>query len=193
MLNLSDNIKPLTQLDKKINNDKPKNILSIDNILTTKTYNSFKDKITQLQYYQRNGAADGIIKFVMLESKPFGTYMENIISELFNLGKRTSPQNDATFNNKKIKIKSARYWAGSTDCKWQHIEIGHDYDYVLFVLLDFLEIKVWSMEKSKLVNDMIKQKILTAQGKQGYWTNKSAILPYLTQIKTIEDLTNFIK
>ena len=36
------------------------------------------------------------------------------------------------------------------------------------------------------------KKILTFQGKQGWWVKKNAILSYLTPIKNIKDIDAFI-
>lgn len=123
------------------------NILSVDYFKNTEAYKKIKDKETQIKYYKNNNACDEVLQLVDLESKPFGAECENIISELFQLGPRTSSQNDGTRNGKKIEIKSARYWAGKDDCKWQHLEPDHDYEYVLFVLLDFVGFKMWGIKK----------------------------------------------
>lgn len=109
------------------------------------------------------------------------------------MGKRTSTQNDATINGKKIEIKTARYWSGEDECIWQHLEPDYDYDIVMFVLLDFTGLKIWCINKSVLMGELKTKKIITFQGKQGYWVKKSAILPHITSIKTQDDLNNFVK
>jgi hypothetical protein len=167
-------------------------ILSCNYWKNTSSFNSIKEKETQLKYYKRMNACPEILQLVDLESKPFGTECEKIISEIFHMGPRTSTQNDGTFNGKKIEIKTARYWAGKDNCRWQHLEPDHDYEYALFVILDFQGWKVWGIKKSVLMGEMREKKIVTFQGKQGWWTTKSAILPYLTPIKTIQDLHAFI-
>ena len=155
----------------------------------------FKDiamKETQSQYYKRMNASEEVLKLVELESKRFGSVCEKLISEIFGLGERTSSQNDATYKGKKIEIKCARYWAGKDDCKWQHLEPEHDYEYALFGLLGFDEFKIWAIKKSVLMGELRDKKIVTYQGKQGWWTNKEMILPYLTPIYSIEDLDAFM-
>ncbi len=147
-----------------------------------------QDKVTQIKYYTQNKASPEVLQIVDLESKPFGTVGENMLSEIFGMGPRTSSQNDGTFNGKKIEIKCARYWAGKDECVWQHLEPEHDYEYAMFALLDFQGWKVWGIKKSLLMGEMRDKKIVTFQGKQGWWTKKSAILPYLTPIKTKADL-----
>jgi hypothetical protein len=178
-----------------INIDMPKdeeNLLSSSNWKNISSFKSISDKETQIKYYKKMNACDEVLQLVELESKPFGSESEKIIRELFNLGPRTSTQNDATFNGKKIEIKSARYWAGKDDCRWQHLEPEHDYEYVLFVLLDFNGWKVWSIKKSLLMGELREKNIVTYQGKQGWWVCKSAIEEYLTPIKSVKDLKKSI-
>lgn len=169
-------------------------ILSAKYWKNTRTYRSITEtKETQLQYYMRMGSCDEVRQLVELNSKSFGTVSEKIIQDIFKLGPRTSPQNDGTRHGKKAEIKSARYWACQDDCVWQHLEPDHDYEYVLFALLDFHGWKVWGIKKSLLMGELREKKIVTSQGEQGYWVKKSAILPYLTSIKTIADLDAFIQ
>ena len=164
-------------------------------IKKTRSFKKLYNNINQTKFYSKNNATEEIMELVSMESKKFGTNMENIICELLDLQKRTSTQNDATFNGTKIEIKSARYWSGTNyDCKWQHIEKNHDYDVILFALLDFDKIKLWSIKKDIIFSDLfIQNKILTHQGKQGYWTKKSDILDHLTEIDTKDDFLEFIK
>jgi hypothetical protein len=168
-------------------------ILSCTHWKETKAFKSIKDKESQTKYYRRMNASAEVLQLVELESKPFGSESEKILSEIFHLGPRTSTQNDATLNGKKIEIKTARYWAGKDDCVWQHLEPDHDYEYALLVLLDFHGWKVWCVKKSLLMGEMREKKIVTFQGKQGWWTRKSAILSYLTTITTIAELQAFVQ
>jgi hypothetical protein len=167
-------------------------ILSASHWKNTKTFTTIKDKETQIKYYKRMNSCEEVLQLVDLESKPFGSESEKIIQEIFNLGPITSSQNDGTRLGKKIEIKSARYWAGKDDCRWQHLEPDHDYEIALFVLLDFHGWKVWAIKKSLLMGEMRDRKIVTYQGKQGWWVMKSGILSYLTPIKSIADLDMFI-
>ena len=168
-------------------------ILSCNEWKHTNTFKSIVGKETQKKYYRRMNASAEVIQLVELESKPFGSICEKIISAIFQLGERTSSQNDGTLNGKKIEIKTARYWAGKDDCVWQHLEPDHDYEFALLVLLDFEGWKVWCIKKSLLMGEMREKKIVTFQGKQGFWTKKSAILPYLTPIHSIAELQEFVQ
>jgi hypothetical protein len=168
-------------------------IISVNHWKNNKAFKKIQAKLTQKTYYKNNNSCEEILQLVDLESKAFGTECENILCELFELGKRTSTQHDATKDGKKIEIKSARYWAGKDDCKWQHLEPEHDYEYALFVLLDFNGFKIWGIKKSVLMGEMREKNIVTFQGKQGWWVTKSAILPYLAPITSIEDLDHFLQ
>lgn len=160
---------------------------------TSKAFKAIKDKETQLKYYQRMKACEEVLQLVDLESKPFGSESEKILTEIFDLGPRTSSQNDGTRLGKKIEIKSARYWAGKDDCVWQHLEPDHDYEFALFALLDFHGWKVWMIRKSQLMGECREKRVVTFQGKQGWWTKKSKILPYLTAIESRADMDTFIQ
>jgi len=168
-------------------------ILSSESWKNTAAFQSIQDKETQIKYYKKMNSSPEVLQLVELDSKPFGSQAEKIITEIFGLGPRTSTQNDATFKGKKIEIKAARYWAGKDDCVWQHLEPDHDYEYALFVLLDFQGWKVWGVKKSHLMGPMREQKIVTFQGKQGWWTRKAAILPHLTPIKSVADLEHALQ
>lgn len=185
-----DEIKIDVKDDTKSNTD---DILCVDYWKNTKTFKLIKDKETQIKYYKRMNSCEEVLQLVDLESKPFGSEAEKIIQEIFKLGPRTSSQNDGTRNGKKIEIKSARYWAGKDDCIWQHLEPDHDYEFALFTLLDFNGWKVWGIKKSFLMGELRDKKIITFQGKQGWWVRKSAVLSYLTPIHNISELDIFIQ
>jgi hypothetical protein len=144
----------------------------------TSAFITSNKKLSQFDFYKKNNATENVLSLVKLQSKTFGTICEKIVYEMLNLQPRTSSQNDATYNNNKIEIKCARYWSETNNCKWQHIEIGHDFDFILFVLLDFTDFKIWGIKKKKL----IKIGKLTKQGLQGMWVNKNDIIEHLTQI-----------
>jgi len=160
-----------------------------------KNSNAFKEiqkTETQKTYYKRMNADADVMALVELDSKPFGSKCEKILCEIFQLDKRTSTQNDGCRLKKKLEIKTARYWAGADDCKWQHLEKDHDFEIALLAVLDFHGFKVWAVTKTQLFGELFDKKIVTRQGEEGHWTTKSAILPYLTPITSITDLDAFI-
>ena len=166
-------------------------ITPLDCWTKTAAFTSFLTKETQTQYYRRMGASESVITLVQQDSKAFGSIAEKIISEIFSFNPRTSSEHDAIYNGKKIEIKAARYWSSKDQCKWQHLEPNHDYEYVLFALLDFHKWKLWCIKKSDLL-ELRDKKVVNNQGKQGLWTQKSDILPYLTPIYTVDDLSKYI-
>ena len=168
-------------------------ILDSSSWTNSKSFMALSTKNSQLQHYQRCGASDNVLKLVVQSSKSFGTIGEQMISEIFRLGKRTSTQNDGTFGNKKMEIKCARYWQGTDDCVWQHLEPGHDYELVICALLDFHGWKVWGVKKSLVFGDLRDRGVVTRQGTQGWWVMKSKILPWLTSIRTVDELQKFIQ
>jgi hypothetical protein len=167
-------------------------LLSVDNWKHTKAFTNNKRRETQTQYYVRMNAATEVIELVSLDSKPFGTVGEQILAELFQMAPRTSTQNDGVFEGHKCEIKCARHWAGKDDSRWQHLEPDHDYDFAMLALLDFHEWKVGCISKAQLMGELREKKVVTFQGKQGWWTLKSAIMPYLTPIHGVECLRKFV-
>ena len=170
----------------------PRPLLSVDNWKHTKAFTQNARRETQTQYYVRMNAAPEVIELVSLDSKPFGSVSETMMTELFQMAPRTSTQNDGVFEGRKCEIKCARHWAGKDDCRWQHLEPDHDYEFAMLALLDFHEWKVWCVTKAHLMGELREKKVVTFQGKQGWWTLKSAIMPYLTPIHGLECLRKFV-
>jgi hypothetical protein len=146
---------------------------------------------SQFEYYKRHCEDEDILRMASMSSKQFGTFSEKIIAELMMLSPRTSSQNDGVCGGVKVEIKCARYWANGTDCKWQHLEPDHDYDVAVFVLLTFTGFEVWAIKKSTLMGDLRERKLVTHQGRQGWWTKKSSISTFLTPIHSASDLQTF--
>jgi len=167
-------------------------LLSVDHWKHTKAFNNNERRETQTQYYVRMNADPAVVELVSLDSKPFGSVSELILAELFKMTPRTSSQHDGVFEGHKCEIKCARHWAGKNDCRWQHLEPEHDYTFAMLALLDFHEWKVWCVTKAQLMGELREKKVVTFQGKQGWWTIKSAIMPYLTPIHGLECLRKFV-
>ena len=167
-------------------------LLSVDHWKHTKAFNNNERRETQTQYYVRMNADPAVVELVNLDSKPFGSVSELILTELFQMTPRTSSQHDGVFEGHKCEIKCARHWAGKNDCRWQHLEPEHDYTFAMLALLDFHEWKVWCVTKAQLMGELREKKVVTFQGKQGWWTIKSAIIPYLTPIHGPECLRKFV-
>lgn len=171
-----------------------KNILSLNNWKNKYVNIIKKYKESQYDFYKRNNAPKEVLELVSLESKRFGSISEKLIFDIFNLEPRTSSENDGTRKGKKIEIKCARYWGGKNECRWQHLELEHDYEYVLFGLLDFDgSWKIWGINKLMLISELKDKNILTYQGKQGYWCEKSKVIEYCHEIKNMKDLDDFLE
>jgi hypothetical protein len=159
----------------------------------TKAFANCTTKCTQVQYYKNNNAGTEVLQLVALTPKPFGTEAENIVMECFNLEPRDNTQHDGKLNGKKLEIKCARWHATGGDCNWLHLEEGHDYQYVVFALLDFQDWKCWIMTKPRLFGEMREKSILKKQGEEGWTVNKSKIESYLTPIYSQADIIDFMK
>ena len=173
-------------------NDNVESLLSVNRWKHTKAFVNNTRRETQTQHYVRMNAAPEVVELVSLDSKPFGSVSELILTELFQMAPRTSSQHDGIFEGRKCEIKCARYWAGKDECRWQHLEPDHDYEFAMLALLDFHEWKVWCIQKAQLMGELREKKVVTFQGKQGWWTLKSAVMPYLTPIQGLECLRKFI-
>ena len=157
----------------------------------TQAFKKVVAKETQLQYYIRREASPDVLSLVQLDSKPFGSAAESILREVFGMKKPTSTQHDGVFRGHKVEIKTARYWAGKDNCKWQHLEPDHDYRIALLAILDFDGFRIWAVDKHRLMGEMREAGVVQKQGKQGFWLTKSAAEDWLKPIQTVEELEEF--
>ena len=164
---------------------------------------------SQLDHYKKNQSPESILFFVDLPGKTFGEkYMEQIAKEHFKLDPRSDSGHDHAKLNKKIEQKSARYHANGGDFKWQHIELKHEFDYLLVTGLDYTMVCNYIASR-EIVEDLIQKGIITGQGKknsegiaeaqQGYWfsrsdfaTKKIMFTDYFTQLFCEQDLIDYI-
>lgn len=198
---LSDKLKVCKLVDKEG--------LCINKLKDLKIHKKFKPPKSQLQFYQEKNADPEILKYVDLQGKTFGEkYMEPIAAEWFKLDKRDNSSHDHKKNNKTIEQKAARYNSNGNDWKWQHIELKHEWDFLLLTGLDFKEIKFYIASR-KIINQLVKDGVITGQGKkddngiaqaqQAYWFSRSdfkkikkKITDYFKEIKDETDLVNYI-
>lgn len=167
------------------------NMPSPSDIQRTSEWLNLESVIDVREFYQLNNAHPVIQRIVSLENRKFGSVVEKILREHFQLSPPESSRHDAIFRrigrrDTKLEIKAARYWAGTNNCKWQHLEPNYDFTHILFVLIDFHKMRVWIAEKEPLFS----LGYLTKQGQQGYWGEKNQLLSSgrLTEIETEEDL-----
>jgi hypothetical protein len=164
-------------------------------IRNTREWAELDSAVDVREYYRENHASPEIQRIVSLENRKFGSVIEKMLREIFDLTKPESSKHDAIFRrlglqDNKIYIKAARYWAGTDNCKWQHLEPDYDYTHIIFVLVDFNSLRTWIAPKS----DLFSGGFLTPQGQQGYWGDKQTLLDsgYLHEIHDETDLSNFL-
>jgi superfamily II DNA or RNA helicase len=126
-------------------------------------------------YYAQMNAAPEVMELIELNNRDFTEETKNIISEIFGIG------TTGMYKNKKLAIISTRYEKkNSEDWQWTMPPLkSTDFDFALFVLLDFQGFVIWGGK----IPEIPAQRILS----------KSDILPYLTPIKTRDDLDAFIQ
>ena len=159
----------------------------INNIKNTKSYKNMKNKMTQEDLYRRNNSCDDILKLVKLSNKAFGEKLQSIVKDLLDLDNSCDAGHDAQKLSLKLKfeIKSSRYGVSTNDFMWQHIMEEHDYDYLLFVGVDYDKLKIYLISKFDFM-ELKDKKIVTQQGRaegQGLWTQRKKVLRYLTEIQ----------
>jgi len=157
-------------------------------------HKNFKPPKSQLDYYREKNASSEIIPYVSISGKSFGEkYMEQIAKEYFKLDIRTDSSHDHKKMKKTIEQKSARYHANGDDWKWQHIEMEHEWEFLLLCGLDFTSIKFYIAPR-ETVENLIEKGIITGQGKQkngvaqpqqAYWFSRSDFKKKMLNLKII--------
>ena len=170
---------------------------SINNIIKTKSFRCMKQKMTQVDFYRSRGACDNILKLVRQSNKSFGEKTQCIVKDLLDLDSSCDAGHDAQKLSMRLKfeIKSSRYGVSSKDFMWQHIMEEHDYDYLIFVGIDFDCLKMYLISKYNFMRLKTKG-IVTQQGRaegQGLWAKRKKILPYLIELQNKEHFYKLVK
>ena len=184
--------------------------LSIKKLRSLDLHQSFEKPGSQYEYYKLNGSPEDILRYVKLQGKTFGEkYAEGICQEYFNMSKKTDSSHDHIKLNKTIEQKSARYGKCGEEWKWQHIEMNHNWDYLLVCGLEFNGFRFYIASR-KIIEYLIIQGVITGQGKknnrgiavpqEGYWFTKSNFVKqnlqfenYFTEIYNERNLITYIK
>lgn len=162
---------------------------------------------TQLERYREKLAPVEIQKFIELGGgQRLGVTCERYARVAFpSLEKRRSGKGQTGYDHLltihdmdfHIEQKTSTYWGETEDFKWQHIETDHMWDVVLLTGIDYQEVKFWGLNRETF-HRLIETGKITSQGdkdgnsKEGYWFNYSAVAEELTEIKSDEDLVNFV-
>jgi hypothetical protein len=181
-----------------------------ENITSPTKYDRFWEKNndkkpSQLERYKKHNSPIGIQKFIEIGGGPkMGTTLEKFAREEFpclqkrDKGKNTGYDHKITVASKDIYVeqKSSGHW-GEHDYKWQHIEDKHKWHILLLCGIDYDEIKFWVMNREVFAR-LIEEKKITNQGNntgessEGMWFNYSDVEDSLIEIKTNEDLTQYV-
>lgn len=155
-------------------------------IVATDVFKAIGNRLSRYEYYNSLGANDQtILRLTEFEGKTFGTLVEKMTIEFFQLQKRKNTQHDAIYDGRTIEIKSSRYWGCSKIYKFQHIEVDHDFDFLLTAVL-----REWGIEFRLMSKEAI-QPYLIRQGKQGNFLESRDAESIGTLINTREDLYNY--
>ena len=162
-------------------------------------------KPSQIERYEKHNSPIGIQKFIRIGGGPkMGVTLEKFAREEFpclqkrDAGKNTGHDHNISLATKKIYIeqKSSGHW-GESDYKWQHVEEKHNWDILLLCGIDYDDIKFWVMNRA-VFNKLIEEKKITNQGistgesSEGRWFNYSDVADSLIEIKTNEELLQYV-
>uniref|UniRef100_A0A6C0JWL8 Uncharacterized protein n=1 Tax=viral metagenome TaxID=1070528 RepID=A0A6C0JWL8_9ZZZZ len=164
-----------------------------------------KEKMTQLQRYEKKNASDGIVKIIAIGGGPkMGTTLEEYARFRFDhLQKRSKGKCETGYdhliklntNDVFVEQKSSGHW-GEDDYKWQHVEYKHKWTMLLLCGIDYMDVKFWGMDR-KTFSRLISEKKITNQGNkagessEGMWFNYSDVKESLCPIDTDEELLQF--
>ena len=140
--------------------------MSLSQLEAMMTHANFRASRTQEEYYRENGSPESILQYVRLPGKTFGEkWCESLCKEHFNMDRRSDSSHDHTKLGKTIEQKSARYGGNGAEWKWQHIEMSHNWDYLLLTGLEFNGFRFYIASRDK-VEELIGEGVITGQGKQ---------------------------
>ena len=167
--------------------------------------NTGKEKMTQLQRYEKKNSPDSIMKFIAIGGGPkMGTTLEEYARFRFDtLQKRSKGKCETGYdhlipldtNNVFVEQKSSGHW-GEDDYKWQHVEYKHKWTMLLLCGIDYMDVKFWGMDR-KTFSRLISEKKITNQGNkagessEGMWFNYLDVKDALVEIHTDAQLLQF--
>jgi len=132
----------------------------------TNAFLTMKNKTTQLDMYRRRGATEDILKLVAIPSTvSFSDVIKGILCDLFGFEKKGY---DLTLNGKVFKVRAACY-TKARGYMWQHLKQNQLYDYVIYVLVDFTDLRFSVSTKQQVFSQ---PEIFKQQGSgegEGFW------------------------
>jgi hypothetical protein len=160
---------------------------------------------SQTERYENHNSPDGILKFIRIGGGPkMGTTLEKYARFEFSClqkrdkGKNTGYDHKISLPHKEIYVeqKSSGHW-GENDYKWQHVEEKHKWHILLLCGIDYHEINFWVMNRT-VFNKLIEEKKITNQGNktgessEGMWFSYLEVADSLVQIKTNDELLDYV-
>ena len=140
--------------------------ISLNQLEAMTTHMNFRASRTQEEYYRENGSPESILQYARLAGKTYGEkWGESLCKEHFNMDRRSDSSHDHTKLGKTIEQKSSRYGGNGAEWKWQHIEMSHNWDYLLLTGLEFNGFRFYIASRDK-VEELIGEGVITGQGKQ---------------------------
>ena len=170
------------------------------------THQNFHPSKTQEDYYRENGSPESILQYARVSG--WGAPSESICRDYFNMDPRGNSGHDHCKLGKKIEQKSSRHGGNGAEWKWQHIEMSHEWDYLLICGLDFQGLQFYITTRQN-IEDLIRDRVIGGQGgkgsdgiaqpRQGYWFTKSDFrkkqknfTDYFTQLTDEQSLIDYI-
>ena len=199
---------PSVSKTKRVKKVKKQPIPTIDD--TKNIYENFWDnrsdgKPSQLERYKIKNSPHYILKFISIGGgAKMGTTLEDFARFKFPSLKKRDPGNNTGYDQKitlpskeiYVEQKSSGHW-GEKDYTWQHVEVKHKWDILLLCGIDYLEISFWVMNRV-VFNKLSEEKKITNQGNktgestEGMWFKYTDVVDSLIQIKTNEELLDYV-
>ena len=182
----------------KLNKNKHKSNKKLKNFKKWFDVDVKTKKPGQIQRYKTAKADEHIIQLVE-QANAKGTTMERYARHSFKLCKRNngikkgvgSGYDHISHGGNKIEHKTAAAWDDKfTMFKWQHIELKHEWEYLLLTAIYPKKIRWYMIDKNTIIN-LVDKGLVTIQGKkgksdEGLWMNYLDIKDYLTEIDEID-------
>ncbi len=169
-------------------------------------WDTFNFTPTQLERYTAQRSPEWILNFIRRGSGK-GTAGEAFFEKKFNIVQPRHPGesgHDKTVLGKRIEHKVSALWNSKTPFfKWQHIEVLHNWDLLVFMGIDFHSVVWYAMTRAdfdRMRNDLgakvIQGKVSgdTAISIEGHWCTLTQALPYITNIGSTDnsDITDLV-